>query len=52
MDLWDSHVFWLEKFVGATEVCYSGSLLECMDCAIAFHRFRGDTVASLDGNRS
>ena len=48
--LGDSHVFWLEKFVSATEVCYSGSLLECMDCAIAFHGYRGGTVASLEGN--
>ena len=50
--LGDSHVFWLEKFVRATEVRYSGSLLECMDCTIAFHGYRGDTVASLEGNSS
>ena len=50
--LGDSHVFWLEKFVRATEVRYSGSLLECMDCAIAFHGYRGGTVASLEGNGS
>ena len=50
--LGDSHIFWLEKFVGATEVHYSGSMLECMDCAIAFHEYRGGIVASLEGNSS
>ena len=48
--LGDSHIFWLEKFVGATEVHYSVSLLECMDCAITFHGYRGGTAASLEGN--
>lgn len=47
----DSHVFWLGQFVAATEVRFSGSLLECVDCQIAFHGYRGGTVASLAGSR-
>ena len=43
----DSHVFWLERFVASTEVRFSGSLLECQDCQIAFHGYRGGTVPSL-----
>ena len=39
--LGDSHVFWLTKIVRATDVRYSGYLLECMDCATAFHEGNG-----------
>ena len=42
MDPWDSHVFWLEKFVGATVVQYFG-------CTV-LQGFHGRTVASLEGN--
>ena len=46
----DSHVFWLGRFVASTEVSFSNSLLECLDCQIGFHGYRGGPVPSLAAN--
>ena len=48
VDHWQfTYVFWLGRFVASTEVSFSNSLLECLDCQIGFHGYRGGSVPSL-----
>ena len=53
--LGDSHVHWLERFVASSLLVSArfvpGSLREGTDCRIAFHGYRGATVASMQRNR-